>query len=114
MHTEIILNVNISRPRWEFVAGHDWRTHDIQRVVAFRFGPDGVFMGRAGRLGSAKDAKATCLSVKFIASGQIRIASKRVATPLRDISNTSLVQHWGRMITFAKKWPDWKNTKEIT
>lgn len=113
MHTKITLNVNISRPHWEFVAGHGWRTHDIQHVVAFRFGPDGVFMGSAGRLGSAEDAKATCLSVKFIVPGQIRIASKRVATPLKDISNMSLVQHWGRMITFAKKWPDWPGTKEV-
>jgi hypothetical protein len=99
----------ISKPYWNFVTGEGWRVMDIQLVRAIRFGPDGLYMGSAARLGSLKDGKRTCLAVTFIAPGrQKRIVSKTVDRRLKDISDTSLTQYWGRMITYGKKWPDWK------
>lgn len=108
-HTmKVTHNITISKPRWEFIhATCGWAHGDIKEVVAVRFGPDGTFLGRASCPTDGDKYRGTTeLSVEYVTQyRQFRRIVKTIDKKLRWISEASLTQYWGRMITAAKEWP---------
>ena len=95
-------NIRI-RPKWEFVdATCGWKNGGVDEVVAYRLGPDGIYIGKAFR----ENEEYTVLSVEFMPHHkQFRRIERTIKVGLRWLDSNSMTQYWGRMITAAKKWP---------
>jgi len=90
---EICVNLVIKDNHWEFVS----RSND--KVVAHRYGPDGICIGTA-----IQKNKNTEIEVTLIHRGYLRKAYRAVCESLANLSHRSLTQYWGRLLTFATKW----------
>lgn len=95
-------NANIRRPEWQFQSGTGWKNGNVEEVVAVRFGPQETVVAKA-RSPNQPDSY-TVLNVLLVIHGQLRIATKELKEPLPYLSEASLVQHWGRMITAVQEW----------
>lgn len=95
-------NASIRRPEWHFQSGHGWQEGGVERVVAVRFGPQETVLAKA-RSPNLPNAPTT-LNVLLVIHGQLRIATKELSEPLPYLTEASLVQHWGRMVTAAQEW----------
>ena len=102
---EIDSNMRLRRPEWKFLAGFGWAEGNIEEVVAVRYGPKETVIAKASS--PALKEAGTTLTVEMMHQGDLRIASKMLKEPLPYLTEASLVQHWGRMVTAAQEWP-WK------
>lgn len=107
---EVTHNKTINRPEWDLLSGSGWENGKIGEVVAARFGPDGVYVGKACE--QWDNPGVTELTVEFVAPGrQHRIIEKYVDARLSHLTEASLTSHWGRMISAALDWPNGKKWK---
>jgi hypothetical protein len=102
---EIEHNMTLRRPEWQFLAGFGWAEGNVEEVVAVRFGPNETVIAKA-QSPALKDA-GTRLTIELMCGRSMRRAAKEIKEPLPYLTEASLVQHWGRMITAAQEWP-WK------
>jgi len=100
---EIDHNMSIRRPEWQFLAGFGWAEGNIEEVVAARYGPKETVIAKASS--PALPDAGTTLTVTFVHQGYLRVASKQLKEPLPYLTEASMVQHWGRMVTAAQEWP---------
>jgi len=100
---EIEHNMKLRRPQWQILAGQGWMNGDQECVVAARFGPKETVIAKA--TWPQKNDAGTELSVSLMVGTDMRRASKKISEPLTYLTEASLVQHWGRMVSAAKEWP---------
>ena len=100
---EIEHNMSLRRPEWQFLAGFGWAEGKVTEVVAVRFGPKETVIAKASS--PAIPDAGTTMTVELMCGNSMRRASKFLKEPLPYLTEASMVQHWGRMVTAAQEWP---------
>ena len=91
----------LRRPRWKFLAGCGWGDSNVGEVIAIRYEPGLTVLATASKHRRINPI-ATRLTVEFMDGVYFRHAERIVDRALFEISESSVIQYWGRMITEAQ------------